>query len=75
VDALWTWVRVTSDSLALYVPSLVAHSPPNDIGGVVVVAGVVNHFCFCVSMPNPDEQNQVIRAIRTYSSPIVPSFF
>jgi hypothetical protein len=50
-------VRATSDSLALYVPSLVAHSPPNDIGGVVVVAGVVNHFCFCVSMPNPDEQN------------------
>jgi hypothetical protein len=25
-DAVWTWVRMVSDSLALYVPSSVAHN-------------------------------------------------
>jgi hypothetical protein len=29
VDALWTWVCVASDSLALHVPSSVAHDPPD----------------------------------------------
>jgi hypothetical protein len=29
VDALWTQVRPASDLLALYVPPLVAYSPPN----------------------------------------------
>jgi hypothetical protein len=28
--ALWTWVRMTSDSLASYVPSSVSHGPPDD---------------------------------------------
>jgi hypothetical protein len=30
--ALWTWVRVASDSLASHVPPSVAHSPPDGMG-------------------------------------------
>jgi hypothetical protein len=32
VDALWTRVRVASDSLASYVPSLVVCNPPDGAG-------------------------------------------
>jgi hypothetical protein len=32
VDALWTRVRVASDLLASYVPSSVAHNPPDGTG-------------------------------------------
>jgi hypothetical protein len=31
-DALWPWVRVASDSLALHIPPSVAHNPPNGMG-------------------------------------------
>jgi hypothetical protein len=31
-DALWTWVRVALDLLALYVPFSVAHNPLDDTG-------------------------------------------
>jgi hypothetical protein len=31
-DALWTRVSAASDSLASYVPSSVAHGPPNNVG-------------------------------------------
>jgi hypothetical protein len=30
VDTLWTWVRAGSDSLASYVPSVIAYGPPDD---------------------------------------------
>jgi hypothetical protein len=30
VDTLWTWVRAGSDSLASYVPSMIAYGPPDD---------------------------------------------
>jgi hypothetical protein len=32
VDALWSWVHVAADSLALCVPSSVACNPPNGVG-------------------------------------------
>jgi hypothetical protein len=47
VDALQTWVCVASDSLLSYVPSLVAHGPPDGTGIVAVVACVVNLLLFC----------------------------
>jgi hypothetical protein len=31
-DAIWTRVRVASDSLALYVPSSATHNPPDSVG-------------------------------------------
>jgi hypothetical protein len=31
-NALWTQVHVTSDSLASYVPSSIAHNPPDGVG-------------------------------------------
>jgi hypothetical protein len=32
VDALWAWVNAASDSLALNIPSTIAHGSPNDMG-------------------------------------------
>jgi hypothetical protein len=32
-DAIWTWARMASDLLALYVPSSVAHILPDGTGG------------------------------------------
>jgi hypothetical protein len=32
VDALWTWVRTASDSLASHVPPSFARGPPDSVG-------------------------------------------
>jgi hypothetical protein len=46
VDALWSQVRVATDSLTSHVPPSVACNPPNSAGGVVVVACVGDPFIF-----------------------------
>jgi hypothetical protein len=47
VDALWSHMCVAADSLSSHVPSVVAHNPPNGVGGgVVVVACIEYPFVF-----------------------------